>query len=296
MSSLNLFGKEWGNIVFENRNKLYGAYKLRQESAKTTFMALAIGIGTLGMIFGSSYLYASNSKEVIISCPVSDLEPVEPVTIIEADLTKVEPIVEKAKGTEDDVTKATATKTDVMDNKKLTNVNIKEDDKVKKDDLTAQSEFNDHTNSSSENLNASKNGSLNTDGSKSGTENTEMGNDTTGSGSKDGTEEIKGNEIVKLVQKKASPNEGFEKFFESYIRKFSAKDLGGSATEMVVKLKFVVEKDGSFTDIKIVEDKHGLGNEAIRVLKSMPKWKAAQHNGRTVRSQFTLPIKVKVNN
>jgi len=49
-------------------------------------------------------------------------------------------------------------------------------------------------------------------------------------------------------------------------------------------------------DIKIVEDKHGLGNEAIRVLKSMPKWKAAQHNGRTVRSQFTLPIKVKVNN
>ncbi|MEG1266154.1 MAG: energy transducer TonB [Myroides sp.] len=296
MSSLNLFGKEWGNIVFENRNKLYGAYKLRQESAKTTFMALAIGIGTLSMIFGSSYLYASNSKEVIISCPVSELEPVEPVTIIEADLTKVEPIVEKAKGTEDDATKASATKTDVMDNKKLTNVNITEDDKVKKDDLTAQSEFNDHTNSSSENLNANKKGTLNTDGSKSGTENTEKGNDTTGSGSNDGEENIKGNEIVKLVQKKAAPTEGFEKFFESYIRKFSAKDLGGSETEMVVKLKFVVEKDGSFTDIKIVEDKHGLGNEAIRVLKSMPKWKAAQHNGRTVRSQFTLPIKVKVNN
>ena len=65
---------------------------------------------------------------------------------------------------------------------------------------------------------------------------------------------------------------------------------------MVVKLKFVVEKDGSFTDIKVVEDKHGLGNEAVRVLKSMPKWKPAQHNGKTVRSQFTLPIKVRVNN
>ena len=51
-----------------------------------------------------------------------------------------------------------------------------------------------------------------------------------------------------------------------------------------------------FTDIKVVEDKHGLGNEAVRVLKSMPKWKPAQHNGRTVRSQFTLPIKVRVNN
>lgn len=294
MSSVNLFGKEWLNIVFENRNKLYGAYKMRQESAKTTFMALTVGIGSLSLIFGSSYLYASNSKEEIISCPIADLDPVETVTVIEADFEKVEPTTETPKGTEDDNTKAAATKTDVMKNIKMTEMQATEDHKVKNDDLAAQNQFKDDTNSGQENLNANKNGSLNTDGSKSGKENTEKGNDEKGEGSKNGT--LNENSIVKLVQHKATPNEGFDKFYESFIRKFASKDVGDGIKVMEVKLKFVVEKDGSFTDIKVVDDKFGLGNEAIRVLKSMPKWKAAQHNGRTVRSQFTLPIKVRINN
>lgn len=292
MSSLNLFGKEWLNIVFENRNKLYGAYKLRQESTKTTFMALAIGVGLVSMVFGSSYLYASKGEGTVIIVEIPD-DPIMPDIV---DPVKDEPIVEKPKGTKNDATKQAATKTDVMKNIKLTEMKAVQDNLVKDESLTAQNQFKDDINSGQENLDANEAGSLNTDGSISGTENTKKGDDLIGDGSIDGDEDIKRNEIVKLVQRKAGPNEGFEKFFESYIRKFSAKDIGGNATEMVVKLKFVVEKDGSFTDIKIIEDKHGLGNEAVRVLKSMPKWKAAQHNGKTVRSMFTLPIKVKVNN
>jgi len=296
MSSLNLFGKEWGNIVFENRNKLYGAYKLRQESAKTTFMALAIGIGTLSMIFGSSYLYASKSVITgrIIEFPTDPL--VDPTVIIDPKIDEVEPIIDK--GDEKNITDNSekATVKDVMKNIKFVEMTATKDNNVADENLTAQNQFDDNTQSGQNNLEANTDGVLNKDGKKSGITNTETtekpGDGIVG----EGGEGLKDNSIVKLVQKKASPNEGFEKFFESYIRKFSAKDLGGSATEMVVKLKFVVEKDGSFTDIKIVEDKHGLGNEAIRVLKSMPKWKAAQHNGREVRSQFTLPIKVKVNN
>jgi len=296
MSSLNLFGKEWGNIVFENRNKLYGAYKLRQESAKTTFMALAIGIGTLSIIFGSSYLYASKGEPRVreyilpddpivpdIIDPIEDKLEDKPTVETDTDKT-VEKVIEKS------------TVKDVMENKKLVDMTAAKDNDVIDDKLNAQKDFNDNINSGKNNTDAHTDGTFNKDGKNSGDEDAgkdkKPGDGVVGEGG-DG---LKDNSIVKLVQKKASPNEGFEKFFESYIRKFAAKDLGGSATEMIVKLKFVVEKDGSFTDIKIVEDKHGLGNEAIRVLKSMPKWKAAQHNGRTVRSQFTLPIKVKVNN
>lgn len=296
MSSLNLFGKEWGNIVFENRNKLYGAYKLRQESAKTTFMALAIGIGTLSMIFGSSYLYASKNVITgkIIEFPTDPL--VDPTVIIDPKIDEVEPIIDK--GDKKNVTDNSeeATVKDVMKNIKFVEMTATKDNNVADENLAAQNQFNDNIQSGQDNLEASTDGVLNKEGIKSGNTNTETtkrpGDGIVG----EGGEGLKDNSIVKLVQKKAAPNEGFEKFFESYIRKFSAKDVGGSVTEMVVKLKFVVEKDGSFTDIKIIEDKHGLGNEAIRVLKSMPKWKAAQHNGRTVRSQFTLPIKVKVNN
>lgn len=293
MSSLNLFGKEWLNIVFENRNKLYGAYKLRQESTKTTFTALAIGIGLLGSIFGSSYLYASKSNHRVIEY-VLENDPVVP-DIVDPIVEK--PPVEKPADIEKSVEKVIEKSTvkDVMENKKLVEMRAAKDDDVIDDKLNAQKDFNDNINSGQNNSNAHIDGTFNKDGRESGDIDTGK-NIKSGDGeSTEGDATLKGNEIVRLVQKKAAPNEGFEKFFESYIRKFT-KDVGGNATEMVVKLRFVVEKDGSFTDIKIIEDKHGLGNEAIRVLKSMPKWKAAQHNGRTVRSQFTLPIKVKVNN
>jgi protein TonB len=53
-----------------------------------------------------------------------------------------------------------------------------------------------------------------------------------------------------------------------------------------------VEKDGSLTDIKILRDiGSGCGEEAIRVVKSMPKWKAAKQRGKAVRMQFNLPVK-----
>lgn len=296
MSSLNLFGKEWGNIVFENRNKLYGAYKLRQESAKTTFMALAIGIGTLSMIFGSSYLYASKGESTVIIVDIPEDPLVDPTVIIDPKMDEVEPIIER--GDEKNVTDNSekATVKDVMKNIKFVEMTATKDNNVADENLAAQNQFDDNTQSGQDNLEANTDGVLNKDGKNSGDTNTATTNKPGDGIRSEGGEGLNENSIVKLVQHKAAPTEGFEKFFEAYIRKFSAKDLGGNATEMVVKLKFVVEKDGSFTDIKIVEDKFGLGNEAVRVLKSMPKWKAAQHNGRTVRSQFTLPIKVKVNN
>lgn len=294
MSSLNLFGKEWGNIVFENRNKLYGAYKLRQESTKTTFTALAIGIGLLGTVFGSSYLYASKSDPKVIEYVLKDV-PVVPDVV---DPIVEKPTVEKPTETHKKVEKVIEKSTvkDVMENKKLVEMTAEKDNKVTDDKLTAQKDFNDHINSGQNNTKAHTDGTFNKDGRESGDENIGSKKKSGDGDSTEGDTTLKGNEIVKLVQLKAAPAEGFEKFFESYIKKFSAKDFGGNSTEMVVKLKFVVEKDGSFTDIKVVEDKHGLGSEAVRVLKSMPKWKPAQHNGRTVRSQFTLPIKVRVNN
>ena len=65
--------------------------------------------------------------------------------------------------------------------------------------------------------------------------------------------------------------------------------------EIKTRLKFIIEKDGSFSNIVAV----GGGNEAvsdkaIRVLKSMPKWQPAKHEGKIVRSTFTLPIKIRV--
>jgi protein TonB len=59
----------------------------------------------------------------------------------------------------------------------------------------------------------------------------------------------------------------------------------------IVFVIFVVEKDGSLTDIKIFKDiGFETGKEAIRVLKLSPKWKPAELNGKKVRCSYSLPI------
>ena len=64
-----------------------------------------------------------------------------------------------------------------------------------------------------------------------------------------------------------------------------------TGTQGRVYLTFVVEKDGSITDIKILRDiGSGCGEEAIRVVKGMPKWTPAKQRGKVVRQQFNLPV------
>lgn len=58
-----------------------------------------------------------------------------------------------------------------------------------------------------------------------------------------------------------------------------------------VRVNFVVEKDGSLGDIKIVEDLgYGTGEEAVRVLKKASKWTPGIQDGLPVRVQYTMPI------
>ena len=59
-----------------------------------------------------------------------------------------------------------------------------------------------------------------------------------------------------------------------------------------VYLKFVVEKDGSITHIQVLRGiGGGCDEEAVRVIKNMPKWKPAKQRGRPVRLWFSMPIK-----
>lgn len=63
-----------------------------------------------------------------------------------------------------------------------------------------------------------------------------------------------------------------------------------------VFVTFVIEKDGSLTDIKILRDiGHGTGEEAVRVLKNSPKWIPATQNGQPVRVQYSLPLSINTN-
>lgn len=62
-----------------------------------------------------------------------------------------------------------------------------------------------------------------------------------------------------------------------------------------VLVGFIVNRDGSVDDVKVVKSVHpALDEEAVRVVKAMPKWKPGKKGGKTVRVRYTLPMTFKM--
>lgn len=58
-----------------------------------------------------------------------------------------------------------------------------------------------------------------------------------------------------------------------------------------VMVGFIVEKDGSISDVKVAKGiGGGCDEEAVRVVKAMPKWKPGKQDGKTVRVSYTMPF------
>lgn len=69
------------------------------------------------------------------------------------------------------------------------------------------------------------------------------------------------------------------------------KECEGSDAQGRVILGFTVNEDGSLSDIKVMRSiTPYLDEEAIRVVKSMPKWNPAKQNGKAVKSKYTVPV------
>ena len=68
-----------------------------------------------------------------------------------------------------------------------------------------------------------------------------------------------------------------------------------NGTQGRVIIQFVVERDGSITDIRVVKSVDPyLDKEALRVVKTMPKWKPGKQRGKPVRCRFTLPVRFRL--
>ena len=60
-------------------------------------------------------------------------------------------------------------------------------------------------------------------------------------------------------------------------------------------VEFVVEKDGTISDFKIVRSLHkDCDAEAIRVLQTMPRWKPGMERGKPVRVKYTVPVEFRL--
>lgn len=269
MSNFNVQDEKWLEIAFENRNKAYGAYQLRKESDATTIKAMLITFGTIAFGIGLFSFTTPESKPYIAPKP-NKLPDI--VRIVE--LTPVatpKPIIRK--GTDNPKLNLTPDKVPPVVVDKPT---VKPIEEPKKPD-----------NSTPYNPNGTENGNPGPVGSPIGTSTTPTAPTT-------GTEAPSTNTIYKgTFGVEASFPGGINKF-RTFIADNYKIPSSFNKDVLFIKLVFVVEKDGSMTDIRMVGNgDKALEKEAIRVLKAMnKKWTPGKINGEIVRSEKTLPIQI----
>ena len=271
MSNVSIFEKKWIDLVFEGKNQEYGAYQLRRESPRTTMRAFFFTLFSIGFVSGMFMLLSSfGPKPNPIPPDVFDtlviVDIVIPPTKEEKEEKKAEPFKEAEPVEEIPENKppVVAPTTDVVDEIE------RNDDKP------------------------NTNPPLNNTGGGNGTD----PNVTDGKpGTSNGGEEKPGGPVIATVLD-AQPEfpGGMKKFYDYVGKNFKEFDID-NVDKVTVMVSFVIERDGGMTDIRVLRNPgYELDKEAIRVLKSLKtKWKPGILNGEPVRTQYTLPITVKIN-
>jgi protein TonB len=257
---LDLLNNKWLDIVFEGRNKSYGAYELRKDNTKTNVRALIIGAVIFSFAVATPLLInlipdssdddlSLNEKITTVKLPPKEEKPKEnlpppPPPPPKVDQVKfVKPVVAKT----NEVTEEPPKVEDIKD-KNLGKEDIK------------------------------------------GDPNADLVLTPPGDGPKGPAVVEEDNTIYNSAGIEVKPEfpGGMAKFYKFIENNYNvpSESPGGK-----VFIQFVVEKDGSLTDIKILRDiGHGTGKEAERVLRKSPKWTPAEQNGKKVRCSYQLPI------
>ncbi len=265
MSRVSICKNNWINLVFENRNKEYGAYQLRHESSRTIVMSFLSGIlliATLAGIYSLSNLLAKPTIEAIL--PQID----EPIIITNYVVPIEKPITPK-------------TQTQAIKQQELTVFAPMVVSKTP--DLLIDIPINKTI---IENHSVSQ-----------GTETRTEITSTTGSTINTTIPPDNENAIVTALSLDKLPEfpGGMTKFYTYVGNNFEKPEIEGINTIKVL-VSFVIEKDGSMTDIQVKKDPgYGLGKEAIRVLKSLKtKWTPGMIGSKAVRTAYNLPITVQM--
>ena len=272
MAKIDLISRDWTEMVFEGRNKEYGAYRLRKNAGKRNLYSLiTIFIAALAIWGGISLVkFVESRTKTVAQTSVAELsalnQPKKKAEVKQQQKVKLEQpekVVERVKSSV-----------------KFTAPVIKKDNEVKpEDELKTQDE---------------------------------LMNTKTAIGALD----VKGNddangEVLKLKEAVAQPEPKpeVEKVFD-VVEQMPSFPGGPSAlmewlsnnvkypvvaqengVQGRVVVSFVVERDGSITDVKVVRGVDpSLDKEASRVVRAMPRWIPGKQNGSAVRVKYNVPV------
>ena len=271
MSNLSIFQNSWIDLVFEDRNKQYGAYQLRKESVKTTILALLYAFVFVVLIISFPIFlnYINGNKADIVN--VNDI-PKMPTLVTFSPKKSESPKKAFVQPLKSPANKSAAKPTM---NKPLVVEKINESPVVPKNSEPAIS-------SSSSSTNSTENG---------------LSEIIPANGTSESATKSRISTVVNRNELDEKPEfPGGIKVFLNYVgTNFRTPELELEQT-VKVNVSFIVEIDGSMSNIEVENDPgFGLGKEAIRVLKSIKvKWQAGQKDGQKVRTYYNLPIAVEL--
>jgi protein TonB len=267
----NLYGSEWLALVFNNRNKNYGAYVLRAQSSSILLRSLAIVAPLFIMLFVGPMIYAQLHKEV-----AAPIEREVPVTLSDPihEMKKEEAKKEEAKKEEPTpVKQQQVATTNFTANIKLVEQPVVEPPTAVELQSTVIASATQAGTGS--NVNAQPEP---TTGGGGGTAETGVS-----------TTEVFDVGGVEVYPEFPGGMDAWAKFIQRNLRyPYAAQEAG---VQGKVYVSFVVERDGSISDVKVARGiGFGCDDEAIRVIKKSPKWKAGQQNKQNVRVRYNMPI------
>ena len=276
MAKVDLIDNSWVDLVFEGKNHEYGAYVLRKETGKRNVKALMWVIIGIAAIFAIAYanLAIQNAMKQNVSVE-TDVELSKLAQKKEAKVERKEPI--KVEMEQKVVEK-------VKSSVKFTAPEIKKDDEVKpEDELKSQDDLS-KTNTAIGAFDVKGNDEAEGEVLKA----KEVVVD-----EKPKEEETKVFDVVEqMPQFPGGPNALFEYLSKNIKYPVVAEENGIQGRVIVT---FVVERDGSITDVKVAKSVDpSLDKEAMRVVKSMPHWIPGKQNGSAVRVKYTVPVTFKL--
>ncbi|MCL1938853.1 MAG: TonB family protein [Candidatus Azobacteroides sp.] len=270
-NDVDLTSPKWLNLIFEGKNREYGAYVLREDSSNRHIKALAIVV-----LVGLALIY--------LPALIKSVAPVH-VKVVQSEGVNFSNIFEEEKEKNQVITppEVKAVIPPLAATTRFVPPIIVPDNKVKEDDLTPTQA------SLSEN-------------------NTEIGRVTVEGVQKGG---VHPDEVAPIIEKPVVRQKPFitveqppyfdggEKALlkwvsENMVYPAAARERG---IQGLVVLRFVIDPNGSVSDIEILRTLDpSCDKEAVRVVKAMPKWNPGKQNGRAVPVYCTLPIRFVLQN
>ena len=276
---VDLSSKEWRDIVFEGKNKDFGAYEMRKKSDGRHNKAMIIVVIAVVVIF-----FALRLVNLALEKAAANIVDEASQEIVQVDMGEQEEPEEEEEMVQIEEEKPEALPEEILNTMKVTELQIANDEDVKaEDEINSQDE-----------LQESQTAFGSTDFDK-GTDDLNVVREHKDEIIVEKKEPVKEEVFVAVEQMPQFPGGDAElmKFLSKNI-KYPTMAMENNIQGRVV-VQFVVTKTGAIGEVKVIRSvDRDLDREAIRVCKSLPNFIPGKMNGQAVNVWYTLPVNFKL--